>query len=365
MNLSATKILVRIGLVILSITIGCGICEILSRIIHKIDLPYFINFDGKRETFNLNVANNELGHSTKPNFDGWIVGPEFKNRIQTNRQGFRGQQDFLEMKKGRLRIMALGDSFTFGVGVEENEVYIKRAADILQKELSIPVEAINLGVPSYGTIQEFILFQKYKYLKPDLLVLGLFARDSFSELDGNDLVDNYRFFYEHIKGKVVQNEHYTSFMRRVRLFLIKSSNLFRYTELYFGWYVRKMSSPEKQNLERKKEAWKITSDYLLKFDTELQHLKIKCFLLWIPFPLTAVRQDHSVANNIAALRLMNIILIDPLEAMKSNPMNYYYTKFDQHWNPKGHNLAAGLLAQKIIESGIICKTDDSTTRNKP
>jgi hypothetical protein len=103
----------------------------------------------------------------------------------------------------------------------------------------------------------------------------------------------------------------------------------------------------------------------LKFDTELQNLKIKCFLLYIPFPLTAVRQDHSVANNIAALRLKNIILVDPLEAMKPNPMNYYYTKLDQHWNAKGHNLAAGLLAQKIIESRILSKTGDSPKRNKP
>jgi hypothetical protein len=362
MNLSAIKILVRIGLVIISITIGYGICEILSRIIYKIDLPYFINFEGKSET--LNVPNNELEHATKPNFDGWIVGPEFKNKIQTNRHGFRGRQDFLEMKKERLRIMALGDSFTFGVGVEENEVYIKRTAEILQKELSIPVKAINLGVPSYGTIQEFILFQKYKYLKPDILVLGFFARDSFSELAGNDLVDNYSFYHEYIKGNVVPKREHLSFMRTVRMCLLKSSNLFRWAELYLGWYIRKISLPEKQNLEHKKEAWKITSDYLLKFDTELQDLKIKCFLLWIPFPLTAVRQDHSVANNIASLRLMNIILIDPLEAMKPNPMNYYYRKFDQHWNAEGHNLAAGLLVQKIIESGIICKADDSSTRTK-
>jgi lysophospholipase L1-like esterase len=362
MNLSAAKFFAKVGLVIISITIGFGICEILSRIIYKIDLPYFTDMNGKREQ--LQLPDNELGHRNKPNFDGWLVATEFKNRIQTNSDGFRGRHDFLSNKGGKLRIMALGDSFTFGFGVEEDDVFVKKIAAILQDRLSIPVEVLNLGVAGYGTIQEFLLFQKYKYLKPDIVILGFFARDAFAEEGGNDLVDNYRFFHKYIEGKADQNENYLSFTRRSRIFLKKYSNLYRLTELYFGGYFRKKYLPERENLELRRVAWGLTSNYLLRFDAELQNQNIVCFLVWIPFPSTIVSQNHSVADNIAALGLHNIILMDPLEAMKSNPMNYYYS-LDSHWNAKGHDLVASLLSKKIIETGMLSKTKDPSKKDKP
>jgi len=352
MNLSPAKCFAKVGLVLVSIIIGFGICEILSRIIYKIELPYFVDMHGKREQ--LLIPDNELDHRTRPNFDGWLVGTEFKNRIQTNSNGFRDRQTFSPNKNGKLRIMALGDSFTFGFGVEEDEVFIKKIAENLQNSLSTQVETLNLGVLSYGTLQELRLFHKYKYLKPDFVVLKFFDSNAFAEEGGNDLVDNYKFFYKYVKGKLNQKENYLSFTRRARSFLKNSSNLYRWVELYFGGYLRKKYSPERENIELKNEAWQITADCLMEFDRELQNQNIKSFLIWTPFPSTVVNQDHSVAKNIAALRLRNIILVDSLEALGSNPMNYYY-RLDSHWNSKGHDLGAKLISEKIIESGILSK----------
>ena len=359
-NQSAKNISAKIALLLISISIGCGICEILSRIFYKIDLPYFTDIKYRREEFL--IPDNEFGHRNKPYFDGWLVGPEFRNRIQTNSYGFRGMQDFLPQRDGKLRIMALGDSFTLGFGVEEDEVFANKTAAILQNRLSIPVEALNLGVLAYGTIQEFMLFQKYKYLKPDVVILGFFARDAFAGEGGNDLEDNYMFFHKYIKGKANQEESYLSFTRRVRIFLKKYSNLYRSAELYFGGYFRKKYSPGWENPELKKEAWEITSNYLSRFDDELQNQNIVCFLVWIPFPATVVDQNHSVADNIAALSLHNIILVDLLEEMKSNPMDYYYS-LDSHWNAKGHDLVARLLSKKIIETGVLSTTKDPKKLN--
>lgn len=353
------NILLKIGLVLISIIIALGICEILSRIIRKTHLPYLTDMDGKREE--LFIPDNELDHLNKANFDGWLVATEFRNRIQTNSYGFRGRQDFLPNRGDKLRIMALGDSFTFGFGVEEYETFIKKIARNLQDGLSTRVEGLNLGVAGYGTLQEVRLFHKYKYLKSDLVVLGFFARNAFAEEGGNDLVDNYKFFYNYVKGNFRKKENYLSLTRRARIFLRSSSNLYRCVELYFGGYLRRRYSPERQNVELKNEAWQITTDCLLEFDRELQNQNIKCFLLWIPFPSTVVNQDHSVAKHIAALNLRNIILIDPLDAMKSDVMNYYY-RLDSHWNVKGHDLAANLVSKTIIESGILSRRDNIPER---
>lgn len=118
-NLSTNNTSAKIALVLISISIGFGICEVLSRSLYKIDSPFFADMKGKREQFH--IPDKEFGHRNKPNFDGWLVAPEFRNRIQTNIYGFRGSQDLSSDRDGKLRIMALGDSFTFGFGVEEIE----------------------------------------------------------------------------------------------------------------------------------------------------------------------------------------------------------------------------------------------------
>src|SRR5262245_1844183 len=51
--------------------------------------------------------------------------PEFKVTIHQNRWGFRGGA--LERAKGeRQRVLVLGDSFTYGVGVEDDETFSAR-----------------------------------------------------------------------------------------------------------------------------------------------------------------------------------------------------------------------------------------------
>jgi lysophospholipase L1-like esterase len=361
-KLRVTDLSRKLALLLISTVLGLGMGEAFSRIFHKIDSPYFTDTKGNREQ--LLIPDNELGHRSRPNFDGWLVAPEFRNRIQTDSDGFRGRNHLPPGKNGKLRIMALGDSFTFGYGVEEDEVFENRTAALLQNTLSIPVEVLNLGVVGYGTVQEFLLFRKYAYLQPDIVVLGFFARDAFAEEGGNDLVDNYLFVHRSTEGRTGQMENYLSFTRRARAFLKGHSNLYRLTELYFGGYLRRRYSPETENPELKREAWAITADYLSRFDAELQSRNIVCFLVWIPFPSTIVRQNHSVADRIAALGLHNIVLLDPLEAMKSNPMDYYYS-LDSHWNAKGHDLIANLLANRIIGTGMLDETRTPLRKRKP
>ena len=112
---------------------------------------------------------------------GWIPKPNlrdvkaFNNKIlNTNSKGLRGKKDFPYLKNNeRLRILILGDSFTFGDEVSDDETYSYYLQEMLPH-----TEVINMGVHGYGHDQMLILFKEegVKY-QPDIVILGFLQLD--------------------------------------------------------------------------------------------------------------------------------------------------------------------------------------------
>lgn len=84
-----------------------------------------------------------------------------KNRI--NGLGFRGAE-ISERTEGVFRILALGDSSTFGSGVEEAETFVRIVEETFNRQggLSLPVEIVNLAVDGYNTRQEVALYRQFR-----------------------------------------------------------------------------------------------------------------------------------------------------------------------------------------------------------
>jgi hypothetical protein len=112
---------------------------------------------------------------------GWIPKPNlrdlkaFNNKtLSTNSKGFRGKKDFPYSKnKEKLRILILGDSFTFGDEVSDDETYSYYLQEMLPH-----TEVINMGVHGYGHDQMLILLKEegVKY-QPDIVILGFLPLD--------------------------------------------------------------------------------------------------------------------------------------------------------------------------------------------
>jgi hypothetical protein len=95
----------------------------------------------------------------------------------TNSRGWRDREHELAKPKDVQRLVAIGDSFTFGVEVDQHE----RFTDVLERRCA-RLEAINLGVNAYGTLQELrVLELEGLRYSPDYVVLEVFP--------GNDLED--------------------------------------------------------------------------------------------------------------------------------------------------------------------------------
>jgi lysophospholipase L1-like esterase len=87
------------------------------------------------------------------------------------------------------RVVALGDSFTFGQGVDDATLFTTQLERRLnERQTAIRYEVINAGVPGYGTGQELLLTRR-------LMDRGVVGQVYVLNLFTNDLLDNLRLDY--------------------------------------------------------------------------------------------------------------------------------------------------------------------------
>lgn len=97
--------------------------------------------------------------------------------VTYNERGLR-DRPILPKAEGEYRILALGDSVTFGWGVPQNQIFAFRLEQLLQGRLQRPVRVINSGVGGYNTVQEVTYFkQEGITFQPDLVMLTYIQND--------------------------------------------------------------------------------------------------------------------------------------------------------------------------------------------
>lgn len=100
--------------------------------------------------------------------------------ISLNSNGFRNGEISMEKPPPVFRIVCLGDSWTFGVNVRQDQTYPRQLAAWLEREYpDSRFEVINLGVLGYSSYQGLELLRRYAiHLDPDLLVIGFGMNDA-------------------------------------------------------------------------------------------------------------------------------------------------------------------------------------------
>jgi lysophospholipase L1-like esterase len=114
--------------------------------------------------------------------------------VHTNARGFRTPAFETRKADAALRVAVLGDSSTFGWGVEHFETYPERLVPPLAAALGVDaarLEVLNLGVPGYSTFQGRVLLERvalplapdavvWSYLSNDGAVTGVSDRDTYA-----------------------------------------------------------------------------------------------------------------------------------------------------------------------------------------
>lgn len=116
----------------------------------------------------------------KPLPDVEKVGPEWCDEVpaRMNSRGWRDIEHPLRKPEDRTRIVALGDSITFGQSVD----YGQRFTEVIEDTLK-GVDVVNLAVTGHGTDQELRIFEEegWRY-QPDIVLLNVYVANDLSDI---------------------------------------------------------------------------------------------------------------------------------------------------------------------------------------
>ncbi len=124
---------------------------------------------------------------------GYFDEPRHSLSYRINNIGFRGERAIEEVPRG-MRIVVLGDSFCFGLGVREEDLFVHRIASGLAESgrLGGEIEVINMGMFGFNTEAEVALLEQVVLpYKPDMVVIWYFINDWEH---GNTAVSTLPFF---------------------------------------------------------------------------------------------------------------------------------------------------------------------------
>ena len=118
---------------------------------------------------------------------GWILKPDIRDMrvfdgtiLNTNSKGIRGTGEYdYARTSGRQRVVVLGDSFTFGAEVADDQTFCKYLRANLEN-----VDVLNLGVQGYGHDQ-MLLYLRDEGVKyhPDVVMVGFTFIDVYRNIE--------------------------------------------------------------------------------------------------------------------------------------------------------------------------------------
>lgn len=161
--------------------------------------PYTVKFDeGTEQKMKLNSS---AGIYNIPNCNFTKVSEDGTRLItyHTNNYGFRMNENIslkkLEKKK---RVLVLGDSFAFGVGIGQNETI----SYLLQELLGNTTEVLNGAIQGLSSLQSYgLYYNEYAALDADLVVFFHYMNDITGNVEPRTDYD--RPVYDPVKGSVV------------------------------------------------------------------------------------------------------------------------------------------------------------------
>jgi hypothetical protein len=329
----------------ISLVITLGILEIVFRKL-EIRLP-----DPRRETWQSAMIPPEqriqgfgvrfYPHSNfKIVYDGNVNGySENSISYSMNNYGFRGADLTMEKMKQAKRIIVLGDSFTMGDGVKEEDTFCRKLEQDLRKEIPT-IEVLNFGISGWDTQNE-IRFLQTEGIKfgPDLVIVAYVLNDSVFETGPpDDLREEYK--------KDIKTDRHGSYVLN---YVFNTYERYRLSHKYIQDLV---DSPVKYP-----RNWNRSLNSLV-VGSHLAHRAGAQYMVCIfPF-LYQLDDDHPLKPLydivIRSCFQHKIPVLNLFDAYKGiNYPELWVHPSDQHPNVRAHKIAAQALAQFILKDHLL------------
>jgi lysophospholipase L1-like esterase len=298
-----------------------------------------------------------------------------------NADGYRGEQRSVQKQPGVTRIITIGDSFTYGMGVNLEDTYPKQMETILNRN-GERFKVLNFGVIGYNMWQyNELLARKALSYQPDIIILALYQNDLKQPRPPYETDPDYRPHNPFAQPAATEQQ---GIMGRSALW-----NLFKNLNARIEYKYRYLRGHDYlKNIPQRKQQWGTarsdSSDYEILTGTFDQQKTIafskalsqfvatareggaKVLLAYIPDSIQLNDAKLQAVNRQIAdwSRTIGVPFVDlsPVLEQETRIESLYLFPFDAHNSPKGLKLIAQTLAAALYELGYVSETEKASSR---
>lgn len=291
---------------------------------------------------------------------------EYRYTVRTNAIGFRDRSHGPAKPDHTKRILVLGDSFTYGPGVEQCKIYLFVLEDLLNRNAQVEhsYEVLAMACGGYGPEHYSAVLRNIglKY-DPDVVILAIYV--------DNDVTDrlDLKSLSETPPGSFTDTVLYP-----MNNFLEETSHAFVFLRARLEYPLWKMglrpyNFPEvflenvSPDLERE---WERTFETLLEIQRLCREAKTSLMTILIPTIFQVqediwqkyitvykikpeeVDLDFPQKKFAGFLQERNFVYLDLLPTFRKSGIDEpLYFPIDRHWNEAGHELCAQILSENL------------------
>lgn len=302
----------------------------------------------------------------------------FDYEYTVNSQGLRAPADVVTPKPDSLqRLLFVGDSFTFGVGVDDSATYPARVDARLRRWCNRPLELVNAGVGGFGTSHELSFLRYYGWqLEPDIVVVGFLTSDP----EDNSLNGLHRLIDGRLEevpasqrpgwGLIKAHKHVPAYD-----LLVQHSTLFNWLRLKIGNLAAQRaaareaaravppSTEGERGEPRELERWRLTAAIFERLRAQADSQDVPLIVAIIPHGGT-LKEYYARGRDADVDRMLEICgehrlrCVNVSESIRRsrpaiNPLSLYLR--DGHFSASGYDLVADAVARPLADQ-LNCTT---------
>ena len=323
------------------VLIGIGafiFIEIMLRSIISIRYNFYVNSISDSEKLGWKTIEN-VKLISKP------MGYDRKIEFLTEKYGFR---KFGKINTKKRKILIIGDSFTEGVNVNNDEVYYNYLD-------TNKYEIFAYGCGGYGTLQEFMIIDEYfDEINPDILLIQFCSNDIINnsyELERYNSKNNPHRIRPYLLNEDVKYL-YPSMMNGALYRILDYFYIFRILKLQYLRFYKIEINEKNTNLDYLKDYFEKSEQITLKI---LERIKkrsnsIPLFSFTTDYNEYSKKSIDSIFKQSGYMYIPNVP--EQLISAKNKGMKIDGMPYDAHWNHIGHKIAGKYISEFLLLNDI-------------
>lgn len=278
--------------------------------------------------------------------------------FQVNANGFKGPE--LDRTHTRPRILALGDSTTFGIGAMD----YPRSMEVSLNRRGIPVEVVNGGVEGYSSQNVLNEIERYKALKPEIVTLYIGWNSLFFYVPWKDAWENrlrivwlYKRASRTLRAMIGNPQAFANKMYNRSLTPDLSSPEVKRLRDYTPPFMDKIESliDEIESVGTRVVVVTLPGLFTISADPSPEALKIGHLPQFTenPFVLAKLTERYNIAlRALAKRRDLGLVDLEEWSVQALRPREAFFSD-SVHLTPRGLDMIGAFMADKLANQILI------------